>query len=267
MLPLSWACFALVQCAGLAHNADGMNTIICDNKQALGHAAAEQGAQRIREAIDKSGAARITVATGASQFEMLAHLAGMNDIRWDKVTAFHLDEYIGLPITHGASFRKYLWERFASKLPLPLQMFYYIDGEGNPQNECRRIGEAISAGPIDVAFVGIGENGHLAFNDPPADFDTEAPYIVVNLDDACRRQQLGEGWFPSFDAVPAQAISMSIRQIMKSRCIVASVPDQRKAGAVRASLQGPVTPNVPASILQSHPDCTIHLDPASASLL
>ena len=244
-----------------------MNTIICDNKQALGRAAAEHGAQRIREAIGRNGAARIIVATGASQFEMLTYLAGMNDIRWDKVTVFHLDEYIGLPLTHSASFRKYLWERFASRLPLPLAAFYYIDGEVDPANECRRIGEAISAGPIDVAFVGIGENGHLAFNDPPADFDTEAPYIVVNLDDACRRQQLGEGWFPTFDAVPAQAISMSIRQIMKSRCIVASVPDQRKAEAVRASLQGPVTPNAPASILQSHPDCTIYLDPSSANLL
>jgi glucosamine-6-phosphate deaminase len=183
------------------------------------------------------------------------------------VTAFHLDEYIGLPITHPASFRKYLWERFASKLPLPLAAFHYIDGEGDATAECRRLGALISAGPIDVAFVGIGENGHLAFNDPPADFETEDPYIVVDLDDACRRQQLGEGWFPTFDDVPKQAISMSIRQIMKSRCIVASVPDQRKAEAVRVSVKGPVSPHAPASILQQHPDCTLYLDPASASLL
>ena len=244
-----------------------MNILVCDDKQALGRAAAAHGAQRIRDAIQANGTARIIVATGASQFEMLAHLAGMNDIRWDKVTVFHLDEYIGLPITHGASFRKYLWERFVSKLPLPLAAFHTIDGEGDAVAECRRLSALISAGLIDVAFVGIGENGHLAFNDPPADFDTEAPYIVVNLDDACRRQQLGEGWFPSFEAVPSQAISMSIRQIMNSRCIVASVPDQRKAEAVRASLQGPVTPNAPASILQRHPDCTICLDPTSASLL
>jgi glucosamine-6-phosphate deaminase len=244
-----------------------MNTHICDTRQALGRAAAEQGAQRIRDAILAQGAVRIIVATGASQFDMLAHLAGMDGIRWDKVTAFHLDEYIGLPITHGASFRKYLWERFVSKLPLPLAAFHYIDGEGDAKAECRRLGALITAGPIDVAFVGIGENGHLAFNDPPADFETEVPYIVVNLDDACRRQQLGEGWFPTFEDVPKQAISMSIRQIMKSRCIVASVPDQRKAEAVRASLQGEVTPQVPASILQQHPDCTLYLDPASASLL
>lgn len=244
-----------------------MNILVCDDKQALGRAAAEHGAQRIREAIHANGAARIIVATGASQFEMLAHLAGMSDLRWDKVTIFHLDEYIGLPITHGASFRKYLWERFVSKLPLPLAAFHAIDGEGDAAAECRRLGAFISAGPIDVAFVGIGENGHLAFNDPPADFETDQPYIVVDLDDACRRQQLGEGWFPTFNAVPKQAISMSIRQIMKSRCMVTSVPDQRKAEAVRNSVKEPVSPQVPASILQRHLDCTLYLDPASASLL
>jgi glucosamine-6-phosphate deaminase len=244
-----------------------MNIITCENKQALGRAAAERGAQRIRDAISAHGAARIVVATGASQFDMLAHLIAQPDIRWDKVTGFHLDEYIGLPITHGASFRRYLWERFVSKLPLPLAAFHFIGGEGDAEVECRRLNALISIAPIDVAFVGIGENGHLAFNDPPADFATDAPYIVVNLDEACRRQQLGEGWFPSFDAVPKQAISMSIRQIMKSRCIVASVPDQRKAEAVRASVQGPMSPHAPASILQQHADCTLYLDPASASLL
>jgi glucosamine-6-phosphate deaminase len=244
-----------------------MNIITCENKQALGRAAAAHGAQRIRDAIGAHGAARIVVATGASQFDMLAHLIAQPDIRWDKVTAFHLDEYIGLPITHGASFRKYLWERFVSKLPLPLAAFHFIDGEGDAQAECRRLGALLSTAPIDVAFVGIGENGHLAFNDPPADFVTAEPYIVVNLDEACRRQQLGEGWFPSFDDVPAQAISMSIRQIMKSRCIVASVPDARKAEAVRASVQGDVSPHAPASILQQHADCTLYLDPASARLL
>lgn len=244
-----------------------MNIITCDTKDALGRAAAEHGAQRIRNAISAHGAARIIVATGASQFEMLAHLAAQPDIRWDRVTAFHLDEYIGLPITHGASFRKYLWERFVSKLTLPLAAFHFIDGEGDAQAECRRLGALISTAPIDVAFVGIGENAHLAFNDPPADFDTEEPYIVVNLDEACRRQQLGEGWFASLDAVPKHAISMSIRQIMSSRCIVASVPDARKAEAVRNSAQGDVTPQTPASILQQHPGCALYLDPASASLL
>ncbi len=244
-----------------------MNIMICENKQALGCAVAELGAQRIRNVIAAHGAARIIVATGVSQFEMLAHLTALPDIRWDKVTAFHLDEYIGLPITHGASFRKYLWQRFVSRLPLPLAAFHYIDGEGDAQAECRRLSTLIRDAPVDVAFVGIGENGHLAFNDPPADFETEAPYIVVDLDAACRQQQFGEGWFPTLDAVPRQAISMSIRQIMKSRCIVASVPDARKAEAVRSSVQGSVTPQVPASILQQHPDCTLYLDPAAASLL
>lgn len=257
----------LAQCAGVAHNVMRMNIITCNTKNELGRAAAEHGAQHIRDAINMHGAARIIVATGASQFDTLAHLTSLSNIRWDKVTAFHLDEYIGLPITHGASFRKYLWERFVSKLPLPLAAFHFIDGEGDAGAECRRLNAIIATAPIDVAFVGIGENGHLAFNDPPADFNTEEPYIVVNLDEACRRQQLGEGWFPTFDDVPKQAISMSIRQIMKSRCIVVSVPDTRKAEAVRNSVHGEVTAQVPASILQQHPECTLYLDPASASLL
>ena len=174
------------------------------------------------------------------------------DIAWNRVTGFHLDEYVGLPIAHPASFRGYLWQRFVSRLPLPLAAFHFLDGEGDPQAECRRVGEIIRRHPIDVAFVGIGENGHLAFNDPPADFETEEPYLVVELDDACRRQQLGEGWFPTFDDVPQQAISMSVRQIMKSRAIICTVPDERKAEAVRNAVEGEVTPQVPASILQRH---------------
>jgi glucosamine-6-phosphate deaminase len=183
------------------------------------------------------------------------------------VTAFHLDEYIGMPITHPASFRKYLKERFVYRLPQPLAAFHYINGEGDAEAECRRLAELIAARPVDVAFVGIGENGHLAFNDPPADFQTEEPYLVVNLDEACRRQQLGEGWFPTLEDVPQQAISMSIRQILKSDTILCSVPDARKAEAVRASLEGPVTPDVPASVLQRHADTTVYLDAASAALL
>ena len=154
------------------------------------------------------------------------------------LTAFHLDEYLGLPITHPASFRQYLWERFHRALPLPLKAFHYIDGEVNPQVECRRLNGIIREHPIDVAFVGIGENGHLAFNDPPADFNTEEPYLIVNLDDPCRRQQLGEGWFPTFEDVPKRAISMSCRQILKSANIVCSVPDKRKAEAVRGTVRG-----------------------------
>ena len=244
-----------------------MKIVISPDRAAMGQAAATAGAEVLRQALRDRGSANIIVATGASQIEMLGSLVKEPDIAWHHVTAFHLDEYVGLPITHPASFRQYLWERFHRLLPLPLKAFHYIDAEANPQVECRRLGELIAAHPIDVAFVGIGENGHLAFNDPPADFNTDQPYLLVNLDDACRRQQLGEGWFPTFDDVPKRAISMSCRQILKSNQIVCSVPDRRKAEAVRGAVEGLVTPQVPASILQKHERTTLFLDEASASLL
>jgi len=235
-------------------------------KEEMGAAAAQEVAALIQEAIAARGEANIVLATGKSQFEMLAHLVTL-DVDWSSVTAFHLDEYIGLPITHPASFRKYLKERFESKVGT-LKAFHYIDGENpDPEAECRRVGEIIQNLRIDVACVGIGENGHLAFNDPPADFDTEEPYIVVDLDEACRRQQLGEGWFPTLEDVPRQAISMSIRQIMKSEAIVCTVPDRRKAEAVKKAVEGEVTNLVPASILQEHAHCSLYLDEAAASLL
>lgn len=233
----------------------------------MGAAAASAGAEFIREALAAKGSATIIVATGASQFEMLSALVKVEAIAWDRVTVFHLDEYIGLPISHPASFRNYLWQRFVRQLPLPLAAFHYIDGENDPAAECARLGNLLRAQPVDVAFIGIGENGHLAFNDPPADFDTETPYLVVTLDDACRRQQLGEGWFPELDTVPEQAISMSIRQLMKSAAIICTVPDARKAKAVRKAVEGPVTNRVPASILQTHPNATLFLDAPAASLL
>ncbi|MEA2708995.1 MAG: glucosamine-6-phosphate deaminase [Phycisphaerales bacterium] len=244
-----------------------MKVVISRNKKDSGRAAAEQGAELIRRALKKNGVANIIVATGASQFDVLANLIKQPNVAWNNVTAFHLDEYVGTPITHGASFRKYLWERFVSQLPLPLAAFHYVNAEQNPQAECDRLGKIIAKNPIDVAFIGIGENGHVAFNDPPADFQTNKPYLVVELDEACRKQQLGEGWFPSLKAVPRRAISMSPRQIMKSAAIVCTVPDERKANAVRNSLEGEITPNVPASILQRHKNCTLFLDRASASLL
>ncbi len=237
------------------------------DKQQLGKAAAAAGAELMRRALAERGAASIIVATGASQFEMLAQLSQEPGIDWHRVTGFHLDEYVGLSIAHPASFRRYLWERFVSRLPLPMRAFHYLDGETDPAAEAARVGEIIRRHPIDVAFVGIGENGHLAFNDPPADFDTEEPYLVVQLDDACRRQQLGEGWFPTFDDVPREAISMSVRQIMKSHAILCTVPDERKAEAVRNAVEGDVTPQVPASILQQHVRCTLYLDKPAASLL
>ena len=245
-----------------------MRIDVSDTKQELGRRAAGRGAELLRAALGARGEANVIVATGASQFQMLAELVKAPDVAWHRVTFFHLDEYVGLPIAHPASFRQYLWERFHRQLPHPPRHFHYVDGDaGDPRAECRRLGEAIARHPIDVAFIGIGENGHVAFNDPPADFETEEPYLVVQLDDACRRQQLGEGWFPSFEAVPKQAISMSVRQIMKSRSVVCTVPDRRKAEAVRGAAEGAVTPQVPASVLQRHADCTLYLDRESASLL
>jgi len=185
---------------------------------------------------------------------------------WSKVVFFHLDEYVGLPESHPASFRRYLRERIVNRVHP--RAFHFIDGEaGDVHDECRRVGQLITQQTIDVAFVGIGENGHLAFNDPPADFDTDEPYIVVNLDDACRQQQVGEGWFKSIDEVPAQAISMSIRQILRSREILCIVPDQRKAEAVKASVELNINPMHPASILQTHERVTLYLDRDSSSLL
>jgi len=241
-----------------------METIISGNPKELGQKAARRGADLIRKAIRERGEANIIVATGASQFEMLAALV-KEDVEWPKVTAFHLDEYIGLPATHPASFRKYLKERFADKVPL--RSFIYVNGDGDPVIECSRLGKIISERQIDVAFVGIGENGHLAFNDPPADFETDDPYIIVNLDDACRRQQLGEGWFPTIDDVPLRAISMSIKHIMKSIAIICTVPELRKAEAVKKTMKEPVTPAVPASVLRLHEAAWLYLDNDSASLL
>jgi glucosamine-6-phosphate deaminase len=234
------------------------------DKQEMGGKAARVGAGYVRRALEARGRANVILATGASQFEMLDHLVREPGVDWSRVTAFHLDEYVGMPATHPASFRRYLKERFVDRLPVPIGGFHYIDAEVDPEAECRRLAGLIAPVTIDVAFVGIGENGHLAFNDPPADFESGAPYLMVELDEACRRQQLGEGWFGGLEEVPDRAISMSIRQIMKSAAIVCTVPDSRKARAVARTLEGPVTPEVPASILQRHPDCHLFLDAHSA---
>lgn len=243
-----------------------MNISISTNPLELGQTAGKIGAELTRQAISENGFANLILATGTSQFETLKKLLAEKDIDWSKVTVFHLDEYIGLPITHPASFRKYLLERFFTHVP-QLGAYHLIDGEKDPELECKRLSGLIHAHPIDVAFVGIGENGHLAFNDPPADFETDKPYLVVDLDHDCRMQQFGEGWFPSLEAVPTQAISMSIRQIMKSKSIICSVPDLRKAQAVKDCLQSEITNLHPASILQSHPNCQIFLDQAASSFL
>jgi glucosamine-6-phosphate deaminase len=243
-----------------------MDIVISDDNIEMGKVAGTAAAKVIRNAISEKGTANIILATGTSQFETLRHLIADDAIDWSKVVMFHLDEYIGLSITHPASFRKYLKERFLANVP-PLQAAYLIDGETDPQSECDRLGKLLEKHPIDVALVGIGENGHLAFNDPPADFEIEQPYIVVALDDLCVQQQYGEGWFSSIDEVPRHAISMSVKQIMKSKQIICSVPDARKAQAVKNSLENPVNNLYPASILQMHQQCTIYLDRSSAALL
>jgi len=241
-----------------------MKVIISKDKHELGVRAGVHGGQLIQEAINKKGSANIILATGASQFEMLKNLVKA-PVDWDKVTAFHLDEYIAMPESHPASFRRYLRERVLDFVPI--KTFYPINAEIDPESEVKRVGEIIKKHPIDVAFVGIGENGHMAFNDPPADFETEVPYLIVNLDEACRRQQMGEGWFKKFEDVPTRAVSMSIKQVMKSDWIVCSVPDQRKADAAKKCLEGPVSPMAPSSCLQKHERAFIYLDKDSASLL
>jgi len=243
-----------------------MKLKIHSTSEELGRRAAEEGAAEINQAIEASGRAIIIVATGASQFAMLEALVGC-DIDWSRVTAFHLDEYVGLPATHKASFRGYLRTRFVERVG-NLKAFVEVGGDAaDLEGEVARLNACLAGETVDVCFAGIGENCHLAFNDPPADFAVEDPYIVVDLDAACRQQQFGEGWFDTIEAVPQRAISMSIRQIMKSRKIVLSVPDQRKALAVHQAVQLPVSPLYPASILQQHRGATLHLDPASASLL
>ncbi len=236
------------------------------SKDEMGAAAAKKAAEGLKKAIAEKGSAGLIVATGSSQFEMLSALVKEPGIAWDKVTAFHLDEYVGLSADHPASFRGYLKKRFVDLLP-DLKVFHYVNAEGDAEAECARLDALIAQTPIDVACIGIGENGHLAFNDPPADFETKKPYLVVNLDEACRKQQLGEGWFPTFEDVPTTAISMSIHHIMMSKTIVCTVPDERKAQAVKDSLEGPVTNTVPGSMLQKHSDCHIFLDEPAASLL
>lgn len=242
-----------------------MQLRIFENRNSLGQAAAAQAAAAILRAIAERGKARIIGASAASQFEFLEALTATPGIDWSRVELFHLDEYIGLPMTHPASFCKFLQDRLIAKTGLT--KYHFLDGQKDPAEVIRRTSDAISAAPIDVAFIGIGENGHLAFNDPPADFETEDPFIVVNLDDACRRQQVGEGWFANLDAVPTRAISMSVRQVLKSREILAVVPGPKKAQAIAACFNGPVTPTAPSSILRTHPNTTIYLDRESAALL
>lgn len=237
-----------------------------EDSGSLARAAAADTASAMQAAIRDRGRCRIVVATGASQFPFLDALTKPTRLDWGKVEAFHLDEYVGIPITHPGSFRRMLIERLVNKTGIT--NYHFVEGDAaNLPGAVRRVSEQLTSSAIDVAFVGIGENGHIAFNDPPADFETEDPYIVVELDEACRRQQVGEGWFADISQVPTRAISMSPRQIMKAKQIVAVVPDLRKAKAVRLCMEGDISPMAPSSILRRHPNTTVYLDCDSASLL
>jgi len=238
---------------------------VYDDKKSLGRAAADQAAISLRHAIRDRGQARIIAATGASQFEFLDALTRAPKIEWSRVEMFHLDEYIALPISHPASFRKYLIDRLISKTGIT--NYHLLEADGDVTQMVFTIGRELNAAPVDIAFVGIGENGHLAFNDPPADFQTEEPYLIVSLDEDCRRQQVSEGWFTDLSQVPRKAISMSVRQILKAKEIIAVVPDARKAAAVKACFEGKISPLAPASILRTHPNTTVFLDRYSAALL
>jgi glucosamine-6-phosphate deaminase len=235
------------------------------SKIAAGEAAAKHAGQSLQRVLANSSTARIIAATGASQLDFLESLTSLSGIDWERVEMFHLDEYIGMSVTHTASFRKYLMERFIQKTGI--RRYHLLDGERVPNEVIRKIGGELKSRPVDIAFVGIGENGHLAFNDPPADFETEEPYLIVELDEVCRRQQVTEGWFANISAVPSQAISMSIKQILKTDEIIAIVPGARKSRAVKACLEGQINAMAPASILRKHSNTTTYLDTESASLL
>jgi glucosamine-6-phosphate deaminase len=238
---------------------------ILADKYALGLAAADHAAGSLRRAIGAQGSVRVVAATGASQFEFLDALTSAPGIDWSRVEIFHLDEYVDLPSTHPASFRKYLFERLIKKTGI--SRYHFLNGDGDPHATIATIGKELQSKPVDILFAGIGENGHLAFNDPPADFEVDAPYLIVDLDEACRRQQVNEGWFSKVSDVPQKAISMSVRQILRSKEIIVVVPDARKARAVKASLEGEISPMMPASILRNHSNATVYLDTDSAALL
>lgn len=245
-----------------------MKTIIGKDKDDMGRLAADDAAARICAAIAANGEARVIFASAASQFEFIESLLAHKEIDWSKVCGFHLDEYVGLPADHPASFRRFLKERLLAKLPCAVKSFTFVGGDApDPAAECARLEAAVRERPVDLACIGIGENGHVAFNDPPADFATKAAYAVVALDETCRRQQVGEGWYPSLDAVPTHAFSMTVPQILASKAIVVVVPDARKAEAVRRTVECDVSPDVPATALRTHADCAIYLDPPAAALL
>lgn len=241
-----------------------MKIVVADNAQELGLKAAACAAEVINRSIKERGQARIVLSTGSSQFDLIKALVEM-DIEWNKVEMFHLDEYLDLPETHPASFRKYLKEKFVNLVPL--KAVHFVSGEGDTESHIAELTVEIRKAPIDLGIVGIGENAHIAFNDPPADFETKEAFIIVNLDLKCKQQQVGEGWFPSVDEMPSQAITMTPYQIMQSKTIISCVPHKVKAQAVKDTLENDLTNTIPATLLKGHSDYTLFLDDASTSLV
>ena len=235
---------------------------ISKNAAELGAAAARFAGAKLRDAIARNGEARLVLSTGRSQFETLEALL-KEGIDWPKTEIFHLDEYIGLPVTHKASFRKYLKDRFVDFIEC--RKFHSVDTEGNIGKLIAGLTDEIRKKPVDVGLIGIGENGHIAFNDPPADFATGDAFIVVTLNERCKRQQVGEGWFNSVDEVPEKAVSMTVWQIMQCRTIVSAVPHLVKAEAVHNTLTGGLSNMIPATMLKQHPDFNLFIDHNSGS--
>ncbi len=228
---------------------------IAKTRDDLGKNAAKYVADALVDIINRNGYARIVLSTGASQFETLQHLVEYKNIDWSKVEMFHLDEYVGLPETHVASFRKYLKERFISKVNL--MGYYLVDGD---PSHIPALTAKLREKPVDIGLIGIGENSHIAFNDPPCDFNNENAYIVVDLNDTCKKQQVGEGWFATPDDVPKQAISMTCWQIMQCKKIVTCAPGAVKANAIKWSLYENLSNQYPGTLLRFHPDWALFLD-------
>lgn len=239
-----------------------MHISISKTAVAMGKVSASFIAEKLNKAIERNGEARVVVSTGSSQFEMFQALVKEN-VEWNKVEVFHLDEYINLPVTHLASFRKYLYERFINLVPV--KKFHGVDVEGNIGAQIKKLTEELRSKPIDLGLIGIGVNTHIAFNDPPADFDTKDAYIVVKLNDVCKKQQVDEGWFPAINNVPKEAVSMSVWQIMQCKTIVSCVPNKVKADAISKTFSSRLSNMVPSTMLKQHPDFHLYLDENSAS--
>lgn len=245
---------------------DKLKVAIYDEPISMGKASADFVEEKLTEAIEHNGAANLILATGASQFSFLEALK-KREIDWQHITVFHLDEYKGISDQHPASFRKYLRERILDVV-VPKKIYFLNGDVEDLEEEMETYSAALRALPIDVACIGIGENGHIAFNDPHvADFNDQKLVKLVTLDDACRNQQLGEGWFPTFEDVPKQALTLTITAIMQCKAISCVVPDSRKAKAVYNTIYGKISTNCPASILRTHTNAKLFLDNGSASMI